>query len=243
MIYDKESLKQLGTIMGIWAHPDDETWSSAGIMAAAVENGQDVHVLSATKGDAGKTADENSWAQNKLKHIREAEFKQALQAVGVEKHTMLNYPDGRLDSADTSGLLEEIKQLITSFSPDTILTFEKNGITGHGDHRTISELALKAARAVDKTIAVYGVVETKQTYESVGKEADELFNVYFAIDEPVLYDHDSVELCFRLPPHIQEKKRAAMAAHASQTSGMFKDPIGKRLVAASLEKECFIKLQ
>ena len=30
---------ELGTILGVWAHPDDETYLSAGLMADAVDHG------------------------------------------------------------------------------------------------------------------------------------------------------------------------------------------------------------
>lgn len=242
MIKTAKDIEQLGSIMGVWAHPDDEAWSSAGIMATARANEQNVVVLSATKGDAGQTADEATWAQKQLRSIRELEFKHALEAVNVEHGILLDYDDGKLTEADDASAIEEIGQHISMFQPDTILTFEEHGITGHGDHRTISDWARKAAAKSNKSINVYGCVETEEMYHAFGKKADELFNIYFAIDEPVLYKQSEVDICFSLPKQAQDKKRSALLAHASQTSGLLKHSYGKELLEASLQKECFIKL-
>lgn len=242
MIYTVKDVEKLGSIMGIWAHPDDESWSSAGIMAAAGENGQSVSVLCATNGDAGQTANETSWSQVKLRDIRKEELRRALAAVGVQDYTFLDYEDGKLDRIDSQIAIEAIIKHIKAFSPDTILTFEENGITGHGDHRTISTWARQAIANLETDTSVYGAVETQQTYDAIGKQADELFNVYFAIDEPVLYDQDTVDLQFILPPALQEKKRQTLRAHASQTHQLFKHDVGKKLLKGSLEQECFIRL-
>lgn len=242
MVYGRDDIKQLGSIMGIWAHPDDESWSSAGIMATARENGQDVMVLSATRGDAGKTADEANWPQNQLHRIREEEFKKALEATNVQHGILLDYKDGALPHASATTAVDEIRQHISLFQPDTILTFEEHGITGHGDHRTISQWARQATRASNKRITVYGVVETQEGYEDTGKKADDLFNVYFAIDKPVLYKRNDVDICYELPDDIKAKKRAALLAHASQTSGMFNHPDGENLLEGALQREHFIRL-
>jgi len=42
---------QLGTVLGIWAHPDDEAFLSAGLMAAARDAGQRVVCVTATLGE------------------------------------------------------------------------------------------------------------------------------------------------------------------------------------------------
>ena len=36
------SIAELGTILSVWAHPDDETYLAGGVMAAAVDAGQRV---------------------------------------------------------------------------------------------------------------------------------------------------------------------------------------------------------
>ncbi|TMK50033.1 MAG: hypothetical protein E6G59_10430 [Actinobacteria bacterium] len=57
----KKDVSELGTILGVWAHPDDEAYLSAALMAWARRNGQRVVVVTATKGEAG-TWDEERWS-------------------------------------------------------------------------------------------------------------------------------------------------------------------------------------
>ena len=61
---------QLGTVLGIWAHPDDEAFLSAGLMAAARDAGQRVVCVTATLGEHG-TDDPGSWPPNRMARVRE----------------------------------------------------------------------------------------------------------------------------------------------------------------------------
>src|SRR4051812_25700340 len=84
---------RLGTILGVWAHPDDEAYLSAGIMAAAVDAGQRVVCITATRGEAG-SLDHERWPPETLAETREKELDACLQLLGVTEHTWLGFPDG-----------------------------------------------------------------------------------------------------------------------------------------------------
>ena len=53
-------MAELGTILGVWAHPDDETYLTAGLMARAADDGERVVCVTATKGEGGSW-DEKRW--------------------------------------------------------------------------------------------------------------------------------------------------------------------------------------
>ena len=72
-----KEVSELGTILGVWAHPDDEAYLSAALMAAARRNDQRVYVVTATKGEAG-TWDEERWPTPKMGEIRDAELMRCL---------------------------------------------------------------------------------------------------------------------------------------------------------------------
>ena len=59
----------LGTILSVWAHPDDETYLSAGIMASARDQGLRVVCTSATAGEHG-TSDPQAWPPSRLGQVR-----------------------------------------------------------------------------------------------------------------------------------------------------------------------------
>jgi len=50
----------LGSLLAVWAHPDDEAYLSAGLLASAVRDGRRVAVVTATRGEAGSW-DEARW--------------------------------------------------------------------------------------------------------------------------------------------------------------------------------------
>ena len=59
----------LGTILSVWAHPDDETFLAAGHMAATADAGARVVCVSATAGERG-TDDPGRWPPDRLAQVR-----------------------------------------------------------------------------------------------------------------------------------------------------------------------------
>ena len=91
-----------GTILSIWAHPDDETYLAAGIMATAVDNGDRVVCVSATAGEHG-TADPIVWPPARLGQVRRWEANAAMAVLGVTEHRFLGYEDGTLAGRRSRG--------------------------------------------------------------------------------------------------------------------------------------------
>lgn len=236
------SVKELGTILGIWAHPDDETWASAGVMTMACDNGQRVVCIVATDGAAGKTDNPKRWPKKDLYETRLHEMRAALGIMGVEEAYLLNYEDGSLDKVDKAGLVTDLAGYITDIKPDTILTFEPNGITGHDDHKVISWAVQQAAQQSDTSAVVYGACETEERYEQAGCECNKTFNIYFNTKKPSLVPIDKADLLLELPPHIMSKKQQALRAHKSQTSKLFADDAGRCYLDCLCQNEAFVKL-
>src|SRR5207237_1041407 len=90
----------LGTVLSVWAHPDDETYVCGGLMAAAVRQGNRVVCVTATRGELGST-DEQRWPPGPaLAEVRTKELAESLAELGVSEHVWLDYPDGRCADAD-----------------------------------------------------------------------------------------------------------------------------------------------
>ena len=62
-------MDELGNILGVWAHPDDEAYLSAGIMARAVRAGSRVVCVTATRGEGG-SMDEEKWPPETMGEVR-----------------------------------------------------------------------------------------------------------------------------------------------------------------------------
>lgn len=226
-----QDIKQLGTVMGVWAHPDDETFSMAGIMAMAAQNGQKVVCITATRGEAG-VQDESRWPSDRLADIRTSELKAALNVLGVTEHIFLDYADGGCADVDSNQAVQQITKLIDIYQPDTIFTFGPDGLTGHIDHSTVSAWAVAAAKLATKKPAVYFALQTTGQYDAM-MHADKHLNFFFNIDKPPTKDECDCDLCFCLGADYLALKMRALAAMPSQTdkfltmfSGQLTDMIG-----------------
>jgi len=84
----------IGTILSVWAHPDDESYCCAGLMAVAARAGNRVVCVTATRGELGST-DTERWPNGPtLADVRTKELAACLAEIGVTEHTWLDYPDG-----------------------------------------------------------------------------------------------------------------------------------------------------
>src|SRR5690606_33935075 len=124
-----DAVAALGTILSVWAHPDDETYLAAGVMAAARDHGQRVVCATATAGERG-TDDPDTWPPDRLGRVRRWEAAAAMAVLGVREHLVLGLPDGDLAAHEEEGL-DWAGRLVDAVAPDTILTFGPDGMTFH----------------------------------------------------------------------------------------------------------------
>ncbi len=234
-----QDIASLGTILGIWAHPDDETYASAGIMAAAVANGQRVACITATKGEAG-VRDESRWPAEQLGEIRAKELIRALDTLGVQEHYWLGCHDGDCCNLGTDEMASRLCDMIRMIRPDTILTFGPDGLTGHSDHQTVSLWTTSAVEQTGLDVAIYHLVELQENYDNILKAADKELDIYFNIDKPPLKKSDECDIYLCMTPELQYKKHEALIAMPSQTEAMM-EYFGEKLFKQAFHCECFVK--
>jgi len=119
----------------ILAHPDDESFAAGGTLAKYAHQGVQVILLCATRGEAGISGANPSEAGE----VREHELRRAAEHLGIEVY-FLGYPDGELVNTNPAMLLETISCWIDLVQPQVILTFGPEGVSGHPDHVTISNI-------------------------------------------------------------------------------------------------------
>lgn len=134
-------------LMGIFAHPDDESFGMAGTMARATAAGHPVAIVCATRGEEGQIADPALATPANLGQVRERELRNACAAVGVDDVAFLNYIDGHLAEADPAEAIGRIVFHLRRFRPAVVATFDPKGGYGHVDHMAIHRLTLAAIAA------------------------------------------------------------------------------------------------
>ena len=120
------------SILHVYAHPDDESFGNPATFALYASQGVRMGLLTLTRGEAGLT--NGVCKPNELGDVRETELKGACHVLGVKDLTLWNYPDGELKSIVDSEILPRIEEFIQNFSPDVVVTYGPDGVTGHLDH-------------------------------------------------------------------------------------------------------------
>jgi LmbE family N-acetylglucosaminyl deacetylase len=238
VVTTESDVAALGTILGVWAHPDDEAYLSGGLMAMARNHGSRVVCVTATRGELG-TPDPVAWPPERLAAERTDELARSLEILGVTEHHWLGYADGGCAEVPAAEPVERLGGLIEQVQPDTVLTFGPDGITGHPDHQAVSvwtaaalDLAApRSARLLQATVAERRVSRWSELHASLSV----FLPGYPVIDPTALLAVDLV-----LDPDIAARKVRALAAQATQTTGLIAT-LGVDRYAAWVGDETFVE--
>jgi len=219
-----------GTLVAFHAHPDDESIIMGGTIARAVAEGHRVVLVFATRGDVGEVDDGVLDPDEDLAARREGEARGAAQILGVSRIEFLGYRDsGMVDtatihdagsfwSADVDEAAARLAVILDDEHPSAFTTYDERGGYGHPDHVQVHRVGLRAAE-LSLPGRVYAATINRDHIETL-REAT-LAALPDAADVP---DPDEIELgvaADRITTTVDissflDRKRAAMAAHASQ---------------------------
>lgn len=132
-------------LLGVFAHPDDESLLCGGMLAACAAAGHRVGVVSLTRGEAGPGLDQSGSA-TELGRVREAELLAATAELGVSWALCLGFPDGSLRSVDPALATAALADVLAASTPRAVLTFAEDGLYWHPDHLAVRDFVLHAAR-------------------------------------------------------------------------------------------------
>ena len=213
---------RLGTILGVWAHPDDEAYLSAGIMAAAVDAGQRVVCMTATRGEEG-SLDHVRWPPDSLASVREKELDACLQVLGVTEHSWLDFADGGCAGVPLDEAVAPIVSVLDDVCPDTVLTFGPDGMTGHTDHIAVSRWTTEAlVRSRHNAARLFYATKTPAWNAAFLAVVDPKRVMMSADELPWTADAD-LALHVALDGDALDRKVAALLCQESQVAPMVDD--------------------
>jgi LmbE family N-acetylglucosaminyl deacetylase len=229
---DRDLGVALGDVLGIWAHPDDDTYTSAGVMLAVRAAGHRVSVVTATRGELGGDGDPDALGQ-----VRLGELDAALAILDVPPARWLGYRDGTCATASIDRAVRQLRAVIEEVRPDTILTFGVDGLTGHPDHRAVGGWAARAwaAAAPDARLLL---TATSTTWAARFADINARLSV-FAPGLPRTTLPRDLALHLDLDGETLDRKVAALQAHASQTASVIAS-IGLRAFRDWVREEAFV---
>jgi LmbE family N-acetylglucosaminyl deacetylase len=206
-------LPDLGTVLSIWAHPDDESYLSAGLMAAAVRAGRRVVCVTATRGEQGSTDPERWPAGAQLAEVRTKELAACLGEIGVTEHRWLDYPDGGCDRVDEGEAITRLRDIVDAVRPDTVLTFGPDGGTYHPDHIAVSRWT---TAAVAGTGAQLHYSASTPEWQAIVTEFIDLSMVMMADREPITVPAEDCSIHVVHDGELLDMKYRAMLRQESQ---------------------------
>jgi LmbE family N-acetylglucosaminyl deacetylase len=131
-------------LMCVIAHPDDECFAFGGALALASRAGFETYVICLTDGQAATNRGESADGQD-LGRIRRDEFDRSCAILGVSKHELLDYQDGKLEFAEMYTVASRLVERIRTWKPQIVLTFGLDGsLNVHADHTMVSSFASAA---------------------------------------------------------------------------------------------------
>jgi LmbE family N-acetylglucosaminyl deacetylase len=136
------------TVLGVFAHPDDESLACGGTLARLADAGARVVVLCASRGEAGSISDPALVPDGDLGRVRARELHDAAAVLGVTEVILLDHPDGDLRWVHVPELHAEIVAAIRRYRPDAVITFAEDGLYWHLDHIGVHERTYTAVRSL-----------------------------------------------------------------------------------------------
>ncbi len=143
-------------LLAVLAHPDDESFGTGGTLALYARRGVDVHLICATRGEAGEMAPEYLKGFDTVADRRVSELRCAAGILGLAGVHFLDYRDsGMLGSKDNQNpqalinaplesVAERIAHLIRELKPQVVITFDPIGGYKHPDHIAIHRATVQA---------------------------------------------------------------------------------------------------
>lgn len=145
-------------VLGVFAHPDDETFFAGATLAAYAEHGCVVELVTFSAGEA-------------LGPQRMEAYANACTALGVDVGTRVGaWQDlrergapGSLAHAPLSNVVQAVKDVLTAMPADVVITVGPDGVTNHPDHVRMYEAV---AAALPPRVIGLGACVRQWAYEA-----------------------------------------------------------------------------
>ena len=223
----------MATLVFFHAHPDDEAIATGGSMASAADAGHRVVLIVATGGEEGEVADGFLSDGETLGEVRERETCAAASILGSARVHFLGFRDSGMMGhsanehpesfwrADVEAAAAQVAAILEEEQADVVTVYDDHGGYGHPDHIQVHRVGHRAAELAD-TPRVYEATMNRdlirQWRDTMRAETEDVTTAADADDpnmESVGLPDDQLTTAVDVVAMI-DRKRGAMAAHASQ---------------------------
>ncbi len=151
--------KPTPVLLAVLAHPDDESFGMGGTLALYASRGVQVHLVCATRGEAGEMDPDCLEGFASIAERREHELRCAAEILGLAGVHFLGYRDSgmpgspdnnhpnALAAAPCREVAARIVRFIRELRPQVVITFDPIGGYKHPDHIAIHRATVEAFAA------------------------------------------------------------------------------------------------
>jgi LmbE family N-acetylglucosaminyl deacetylase len=223
----------MATLVTFHAHPDDESIATGGVMAKAADEGHRVVLVVATRGEHGEVADGFLDEGEALWERRVRETMACADILGVARVEFLGYVDSGMIGTPENDLPESFWQadvgeaaarlaaILTEEKADVLTVYDENGVYGHPDHIQVYRVGAAAAALAGTPRLYLNTINRdhlQRSFQAVAESGEDMPGDINPDDITGLgVSEDRITTTVDVRPWL-ERKRAGMAAHASQIS-------------------------
>jgi LmbE family N-acetylglucosaminyl deacetylase len=219
----------MATLVCFHAHPDDEAIATGGTMARAAAEGHRVVLVLATQGEVGEVGEGVLRPGETLGERRVVETRAAAAILGVDRVEFLGYRDsgmmgestnddpGSFWRADVDEAARRLAALLAAEHAEVLTCYDDHGTYGHPDHIQVHRVGRRAAElagvrrvyeaTLNRTMIQKQIAERPELFPEDETDPAEM-EILGVPDEQITTAVDVTA--------VLDKKRRAMAAHASQ---------------------------
>jgi N-acetylglucosamine malate deacetylase 2 len=121
-------------ILYIFPHPDDESFGPAGAIHQQVQKGNEVHLLTLTRGGATQVRHKLNLSVEQMGEVRFREMLNVRKVLNLSSLEVLDYPDSGLKELDPRVLENTVAEHIEKIEPSIVITYPVHGGSGFHDH-------------------------------------------------------------------------------------------------------------
>ena len=253
------------TLMAVHAHPDDESSSTGGVLAAYGDAGVRTVVVTCTNGEFGDAPggvkpgqdghDEQAVAQQRL-----AELREACKILGVTELETLGYHDSGMpdwDYKDRPGafcnvpvaeVAARIGALMERYRPQVVITYDATGPYQHPDHVHAARAAVAAAADTGIPAKVYFTAMRGSDWQKVwqalrdaGLDVPDRRSADPEIMRQMAETERRITTTIDIRP-VLARKRDALFTHASQIQESWFSKIPPEVSEVAFGYEYFIRV-
>jgi len=230
------------TIVSFHAHPDDEALLTGGTLARAAADGHRVVLVVATVGEAG-LAHASYGTREALGARRRQELSASAALLGCARVELLEYADSGMDGraggvlafarADLEHSARRVAAVLDEERADVLTTYDPAGGYGHPDHVAVHRVGVRAAALAGTPVVLEATLD-RDALRTLARLTRRLpgMPAGFHPDQFAAAYVERSQLTHVVDvARFAHRKRAALAAHASQATTS--DP-GSRTVQALL---------